>query len=111
MRTGRWRWSLSSGTNAVPARRGLGRGLEVLIGGAATELAQLPVEHVHPNPRQPRRRFDQESTAALADSLRAQGLVQPVVVRSRAAGGFELIAGERRWRAAREAGLGTIAAI
>ena len=103
---------MSSGTNAAPARRGLGRGLEVLIGGvAATELAQLPVEHVHPNPRQPRRRFDQESTAALADSLRTQGLVQPVVVRSRAAGGYELIAGERRWRAAREAGLDTIAAI
>jgi ParB family transcriptional regulator, chromosome partitioning protein len=103
---------LSNGTNAVPARRGLGRGLEVLIGGvAATELAELPVEHVHPNPRQPRRRFDQESTAALADSLRTQGLVQPVVVRSRASGGYELIAGERRWRAAREAGLETIAAI
>jgi ParB family transcriptional regulator, chromosome partitioning protein len=103
---------LSSATNPTPARRGLGRGLEVLIGGApTTELAQLPLDHVHPNPRQPRRRFDHASTAALADSLRAQGLVQPVVVRSRAAGGFELIAGERRWRAAREAGIETIPAI
>jgi ParB family chromosome partitioning protein len=84
----------------------------VLIGGVpATELAQLPLDHVHPNPRQPRRRFDHEATAALAESVRAQGLVQPIVVRSRAAGGFELIAGERRWRAAREAGLGTIPAI
>jgi ParB family chromosome partitioning protein len=101
---------LSSATN--PARRGLGRGLEVLIGGApTTELAQLPLDHVHPNPRQPRHRFDHESTAALAESLRAQGLVQPVVVRSRPAGGYELIAGERRWRAAKEAGLETIPAV
>ena len=84
----------------------------MLIGGAPTnELAQLPVDHVHPNPRQPRRRFDHETTAALADSVRAQGLVQPIVVRSRAAGGYELIAGERRWRAAREAGLQTIPAV
>ena len=97
---------------ASPARRGLGRGLEVLIGGApVTELAQLPIEHVHPNPRQPRRRFDHETTAALADSVRTQGLIQPVVVRSRTAGGYELIAGERRWRAAREAGMATIPAI
>jgi len=82
------------------------------MGGAPTsELALLPVENVHPNPRQPRRRFDQETTAALADSVRAQGLVQPVVVRSRPAGGYELIAGERRWRAAREAGLDTIPAV
>jgi ParB family transcriptional regulator, chromosome partitioning protein len=104
---------LSSATDpAAAGRRGLGRGLEILIGGApATELAQLPLDHVHPNPRQPRRRFDQEATAALAESVRAQGLVQPVVVRSRAAGGYELIAGERRWRAAVEARLETIPAI
>jgi ParB family transcriptional regulator, chromosome partitioning protein len=80
-------------------------------GGPTTELAHLPLDHLHPNPRQPRRRFDHEATAALAESVRAQGLVQPVVVRSRAAGGYELIAGERRWRAAREAGLDTIPAI
>ncbi|HEV2712872.1 MAG TPA: ParB/RepB/Spo0J family partition protein [Gaiellaceae bacterium] len=103
---------MSRATDPAPSRRGLGRGLEVLIGGAPTnELAQLPVDHVHPNPRQPRRRFDHETTAALADSVRAQGLVQPIVVRSRAAGGYELIAGERRWRAAREAGLQTIPAV
>jgi ParB family chromosome partitioning protein len=84
----------------------------VLIGGApTTELAQLSVDHVHPNPKQPRRKFDHETTAALAESVRTQGLVQPVVVRSRPAGGYELIAGERRWRAAREAGLDTIPAI
>lgn len=100
---------MSSATNA---RRGLGRGLEVLIGGQpASELANLPLELVHPNPRQPRRRFEHEATAGLAESIRAQGVVQPVVVRSRKEGGYELIAGERRWRAAREAGLQTIPAV
>ncbi|MDQ2910989.1 MAG: ParB/RepB/Spo0J family partition protein [Actinomycetota bacterium] len=99
--------------SAVPdKRRGLGRGLELLVGGPGQpELAHLPVETIHPNPRQPRKRFDHESTSALADSIRAQGLVQPVVVRPRKAGGFELIAGERRWRAAREAGLPTVPAL
>ena len=93
-------------------RRGLGRGLEVLIGGASEpELAHLPVETIHPNPRQPRRRFDAEATTALADSIKTQGIVQPVLVRPRPAGGFELIAGERRWRAAGEAGLETVPAI
>ena len=97
---------------AEPQRRGLGRGLEVLIGGAAEpELAHLPVELIHPNPRQPRRRFDADAAGALADSVRAQGVVQPVLVRPRAAGGFELVAGERRWRAAREAGAPTIPAL
>jgi ParB family chromosome partitioning protein len=99
-------------SSAPNQRRGLGRGLEVLIGGQpTTELANLPVELVHPSPRQPRRRFDHEATAGLADSIRAQGVVQPVVVRSRREGGYELIAGERRWRAAREAGLDTIPAV
>jgi ParB family transcriptional regulator, chromosome partitioning protein len=104
---------LSSATDPAPSgRRGLGRGLEVLLGGVpSTQLVQLPLDEVHPNPRQPRRRFDQETTAALAESLKAQGLVQPIVVRSRASGGYELIAGERRWRAAREAGLATIPAL
>jgi ParB family transcriptional regulator, chromosome partitioning protein len=96
-------------------RRGLGRGLEVLIGGAenaaGTQLAQLPVEAIHANPRQPRRRFEPEATSGLASSIAAQGLLQPVVVRPRAAGGYELIAGERRWRAAREAGVETLPAL
>ena len=95
-------------------RRGLGRGLEVLIGGAegnGPQLAHLPVEAIHANPRQPRRRFEPEATAGLASSLRQQGVLQPVVVRPRAAGGYELIAGERRWRAAREAGLETLPAL
>ena len=93
-------------------RRGLGRGLEVLMGGSVqSDLTQLSVDSIHPNPRQPRRRFDHEATSGLADSIRAQGIVQPVVVRARAEGGWELIAGERRWRAAREAGVLTVPAV
>ena len=95
-------------------RRGLGRGLEVLIGGGearATQLAELPVDAIHANPRQPRRRFEPEATAGLASSIREQGLLQPVVVRPRAEGGYELIAGERRWRAAREAGVQLLPAL
>ncbi|MBA2474683.1 MAG: ParB/RepB/Spo0J family partition protein, partial [Actinobacteria bacterium] len=94
-------------------RRGLGRGLEVLFGGLGEgqELAHLPVESIHPNGRQPRRRFEPEATAGLADSIRAQGVLQPVIVRPRGSGGFELIAGERRWRAAREAGSATVPAL
>jgi ParB family chromosome partitioning protein len=93
-------------------RRGLGRGLEVLLGGdGGAELAHVPVQMIHPNPRQPRRRYDGEATSGLADSIRAQGVVQPVLVRPRPAGGYELIAGERRWRAAREAGVPTVPAL
>jgi ParB family chromosome partitioning protein len=100
-----------SSVNDTP-RRGLGRGLEVLIGGAGeAELLHLPVESVHANPRQPRRRFEPEATSGLAASIRHQGVLQPVVVRPREEGGYELIAGERRWRAAREAGVPTIPAV
>jgi ParB family chromosome partitioning protein len=82
------------------------------MGGAPEpELAQLPVEAIHPNPRQPRRRHDSEAALGLADSVRSQGVIQPVVVRPRFEGGWELIAGERRWRAAREAGLATVPAL
>jgi ParB family chromosome partitioning protein len=96
---------------ASSPRRGLGRGFEVLIGGAGPELAHVPLEEIHANPRQPRRRFEHEATAGLADSLRAQGIIQPVVLRPRREGGYELIAGERRWRAAREAGMATVPAL
>jgi ParB family chromosome partitioning protein len=94
-------------------RRGLGRGLEVLIGGAAAEasLAEIPVSSIHPNPRQPRRRFEPEASAGLVGSIRAQGVLQPVIVRTRSGGGYELIAGERRWRAAKEAGSTTVPAV
>ena len=84
----------------------------MLIGGAGeAELLHLPVESVHANPRQPRRRFEPEATSGLAASIRHQGVLQPVVVRPRAEGGYELVAGERRWRAAREAGVPTIPAV
>jgi ParB family chromosome partitioning protein len=96
----------------VPSRKGLGKGLEVLLGGAgAGELSELPVDAIHANPRQPRRRFDSDAQNGLAESVRAQGVVQPVLVRSRLAGGWELIAGERRWRAARDAGLKSVPAV
>jgi ParB family chromosome partitioning protein len=103
---------LSSVPESAAPRRGLGRGLEVLIGGVAqSELLHLPVEAIHPNPRQPRRRFEPDATAGLAESIRRQGVLQPIVVRPRAAGGYEVVAGERRWRAAREAGTPTLPAL
>jgi ParB family transcriptional regulator, chromosome partitioning protein len=92
-------------------RRGLGRGFEVLIGGAEPTLTELEVGEIHANPRQPRKRFEGEAVSGLAESIKTQGLIQPVVVRPRLEGGYELIAGERRWRAAREAGLATLPAV
>ena len=100
-----------SNAASSPPRRGLGRGFEVLIGGHGSQLAHVHVEQIHPNPRQPRRRFEHEATAGLADSIRTSGVVQPVVLRPRDEGGYELIAGERRWRAAREAGVPTVPAL
>jgi ParB family chromosome partitioning protein len=100
---------LSSASNAP--RRGLGRGFEVLIGTGDPTLAELPVDQIHPNPKQPRKQFDGEGVSGLAESIRAQGLIQPVVVRPRTQGGYELIAGERRWRAAREAGMEKVPAV
>jgi ParB family transcriptional regulator, chromosome partitioning protein len=99
--------------SSVPKeRRGLGRGLEVLLGEAGQpELLHLPVETIHPNPRQPRKRFEPEAAEGLAASIRLQGVLQPVVVRRRDEGGFELIAGERRWRAAKAAGIPTLPAL
>jgi ParB family transcriptional regulator, chromosome partitioning protein len=100
-------------STAPEKRRGLGRGLEVLVGGARTvpELLQLPVDAIHPNARQPRRRFEPEAGSGLARSIQAQGLLQPVVVRPRSEGGYELIAGERRWRAAKEGGIKEVPAL
>lgn len=110
--TGRPEPSQDTNASNQSLRRGLGRGLEVLIGGASTqELAEIPVGLIHANPRQPRKRFEHEATAGLADSIRAQGIIQPLLVRPRQAGGYELIAGERRWRAAREAGLEKLPAV
>ena len=98
---------------STPQRRGLGRGLELLVGGVGErqELAQIRVDEIAPNARQPRRRFEPEATAGLAESIRHQGLLQPVVVRPRPDGGYELIAGERRWRAAKDAGVESVPAL
>ena len=99
--------------STAPNRRGLGRGLEVLLGGAVStaDLAQIPVGSIRPNTRQPRKRVDAEGVAGLAESVRAQGVIQPIVVRPAGDGGYELIAGERRWRAAKAAGLPTVPAL
>jgi ParB family transcriptional regulator, chromosome partitioning protein len=93
-------------------RGGLGRGLSSLIPGAGGDrwLVEVPVDAVAANPRQPRRSFDEETLAALARSIGEVGVLQPVVVRRRQ-GGFELVAGERRVRAARLAGLATVPAM
>ena len=94
--------------------RGLGRGLAALIDPDATDgarLLQLELDRIRPNPRQPRRHIDPDRLADLAASVRQDGVVQPVVVRDRHDGTYELIAGERRWRAAQAAGLVVIPAV
>ncbi|MGZ8716552.1 MAG: ParB N-terminal domain-containing protein, partial [Gaiellaceae bacterium] len=86
----------------------------MLVGGlepGAVELLELPVDAIHANPKQPRKRFDGEAGSGLAESVRRQGVIQPLIVRPRDAGGYEIVAGERRWRAAREAGLATVPAV
>jgi ParB family transcriptional regulator, chromosome partitioning protein len=95
-------------------RGGLGQGLSALIPAAVEEgsgLAQVPVDAVSPNPRQPRTNFDDETLQALAASIREVGVLQPIVVRRRGDAAYELIAGERRLRAARLAGLATVPVI
>jgi ParB family chromosome partitioning protein len=94
---------------------GLGRGLGALIPTGVVSndtvgLQEIPVSAIRPNPQQPREHFDEESLAALAESIREVGVLQPILVRA-GGDGFELIAGERRWRAARRVGLQTIPAI
>jgi ParB family transcriptional regulator, chromosome partitioning protein len=99
----------------VEKNKGMGRGLAAILAAAPRdeqeELRQLPVELISANPHQPRRQFDAEALVALADSIRARGMIQPVLVRPLAGGSYELIAGERRWRAAQIAELETIPAI
>jgi ParB family chromosome partitioning protein len=92
---------------------GLGRGLDALIPRAAptSTVPEIPIERIARNPRQPRNRFDDAETADLAASIGLHGVLQPVVVRMTADGGYELIAGERRLRAARIAGLTHIPAV
>jgi ParB family chromosome partitioning protein len=96
------------------SRRGIGRGLAAIIPETAAEgpeLRELPLELIRPNPEQPRTRFDPASITSLAASIADAGIVQPLIVRPLPDGRYELIAGERRWRAAREAGVQTAPAI
>jgi len=101
-------------------RKALGRGLAALLPGAAVHgptsapvpsrtggegLRTVAIEEVHPAPSQPRKTFDDVRLGELAESIRVQGIIQPLVVRQRTEGGYELVAGERRWRAAQRAGL------
>jgi ParB family transcriptional regulator, chromosome partitioning protein len=105
----------------VARRGGLGKGLGALIppGGAeaahvaaaAGGLQEIPIASIRPNKFQPRRHFDEAALGELADSIREVGLLQPVLVRADGEGNYELIAGERRWRAARRAGLQMIPAL
>ncbi|MHB1327406.1 MAG: ParB/RepB/Spo0J family partition protein [Gemmatimonadales bacterium] len=101
----------------TPGRR-LGRGLEALLGPISKEEAQaegalreLPVGVIEPNPYQPRRIFVPEAIQELSDSIAASGLLQPIVVRSKAGGRYELIAGERRWRAVQRLGWQKVPAV
>jgi ParB family transcriptional regulator, chromosome partitioning protein len=102
---------------SVGRRGGLGRGLAALIPpgeaaeGARATLAEVPVDAVAPNPRQPREVFDEDELEGLATSIADLGVLQPIVVRPLEAGGYELIAGERRLRASRKAGLEAIPAV
>ena len=111
---------MSTGKGAPAKKRGLGRGLEALLGpkGAAQApvleatpadtLRHLPVDSLSPGKYQPRRTMDQGKLAELAESIKAQGVIQPIVVRDLGGRRFEIIAGERRWRASQLAGLSEI---
>ena len=109
---------------AQPPRRksGLGRGLDALLpddvaalarqpGDPAPAPTELPVDRLYRGRYQPRRKIREEGIDELAQSIRAQGVIEPVIVRPRPGGGYEIIAGERRWRAAQRAGLDTVPAI
>jgi ParB family transcriptional regulator, chromosome partitioning protein len=97
-------------------KRGIGRGLaailpESTVESAAGELRELPVTLIKPNPDQPRTHFDEEALSALSTSIEASGVVQPLLVRPLPDGSYELVAGERRWRAAQQAGLEKVPAV
>ena len=100
-------------------KRGLGRGLDALLSSVSTapaseagdELRELELDSLTAGRHQPRRQFDEAALTALADSIRAQGIVQPIVVRPSGGNRYEIVAGERRWRAARIAGLKVIPAV
>lgn len=96
-------------------KRGLGSGLSAILPESsnehAGELRELPVELIKPNPNQPRTKIDPQALSGLASSIEANGVVQPLLVRPLPDGSYELIAGERRWRAAQEAGLTKVPAV
>lgn len=96
----------------------LGRGLEALLGPVNREaekasgaLKELPIGQIEPNPFQPRTRFDETALAELTDSIKASGLLQPIVVRQASPGRYQIIAGERRWRAVRSLGWANVPAV
>jgi len=97
--------------------KGLGRGLDALLGGSTkargddSSLTELPVASLRPGKYQPRTRMDEASLNELAESIKARGVIQPIVVRPVGDSQYEILAGERRWRAARIAGLERIAAV
>ncbi len=100
------------------SKRRLGRGLDALLSNSATadppptsQRNEVPIDSVVRSRYQPRKDFNEEALLELVASIKAQGLMQPIVVRPRAQGGYELIAGERRWRAAQRAGMKTIPAL
>ena len=98
--------------------KGLGRGLDALLGGGKpgstrddSVLREIAIADLSPGIYQPRTRMDQEALEGLADSIKSRGIVQPILVREIKAGKFEIVAGERRWRAAQIAGLATVPAL
>ena len=96
--------------------KGLGRGLGALMGDAALQTQEsgsvfLPISQVEPGLNQPRKRFDDQALADLADSIREHGIIQPLTVRRLTSGYYQIIAGERRWRAAKLAGLTEVPAV
>jgi len=98
----------------MPRKQALGRGLKALMPetpSARSGLAEIPVKRIRPNPRQPRRRFDAAALDELAASVKEHGLLQPLLVAEDGADGYVLVAGERRWRAARRAGLTAVPAV
>ena len=104
---------------SAPKKRGLGRGLEALLGPKAADTAtpevqpgerlrQIPVKQLQPGKYQPRLHMDPAKLSELSESIKAQGVIQPIVVRELSPGKFEIVAGERRWRASQEAGLAEV---
>ncbi len=98
----------------MATKRGMGRGLAAILpesGAGGAELLEVPVKSIDPNPDQPRSSFEPGALRALADSISSTGLLQPLIVRPATDGRYELLAGERRWRAAQQAGLSKVPAV